>query len=100
MGRLIRRNIPPTPWIVNISIWKFWPKILRMLRPVPVRRQPGRGSFENLTIVEEPSPQPGVVDILHRDSVVDGERGGRGGGLAENHENRLHADRAKSNMRR
>jgi len=42
--------------------------------------------------------QVGIGELLEGEIVVDGEGGGGAGGLAEDHENRFHADRAIRNV--
>ena len=55
--------------------------------------------FEHLPVGEQPLAELVVIDGLHVHTVVDGERGGGRGGLAEDHEHRLHADRPVGDVR-
>ena len=52
------------------------------------------GEFEDLAIGQEAVAEDGVGEVLNGFVAVDGEGGGGGGGLAQDHEDGLHADRA------
>jgi len=56
--------------------------------------------LQNLPIAEESLPQSGVGKILHGRAGVDRQAGGRGRALAQNHEHRLHANRAECDVAR
>ena len=66
---------------------------LRLIEAVAASRG-GRHEVEHLTRSEEAFLEGAVVDGLHRGTALDGEAGRGGGGLAEYHEDGLHADGA------
>ena len=59
----------------------------------------GGGMFQDLTVGHESFAQRGVGDVLDGQVSVDRQHGGRGGGLAEDHEDGLHADRTVGDVR-
>src|SRR5213595_3501526 len=56
--------------------------------------------LKNLLIRQQPRAQFLVIDFLHGTLVVHGNAGPGRGGLAENHKDRFHANRAVSDVRR
>jgi len=57
------------------------------------------GQFQYLVIGKQTRSQLGVIDGLYIYVVVYSKNGGGRGGLAENHEDRFHANRAVRDMR-
>src|SRR5262245_1428121 len=79
---------------------------LTVVNQDPGRGRSGAGSsrlilpFEDLPVAEQALLEVFVGDALQGGFAVDGQRGSSRGGLAEDHEHRLHSDRAVSDMRR
>ena len=55
--------------------------------------------LQDLTVFEQAWLQSRVGDVLHGRVLVHGHGGQCGGGLSEDHEHRLHADRAVGDVR-
>ncbi len=57
------------------------------------------GQSQHLVISKQTRSQLGVIDVLYIYVVVYSKNGGGRSGLAENHEDRFHANRAVRDMR-
>src|SRR6266513_2115572 len=91
---IICASATPPAWPTSRKDWSGWNGLRRACRNYgsPYR-------FQDLLISEEFGSQPGIIDFLRRNLLINRQAGGGGRGLAEDHEDRLHPNRTVSDMR-